>query len=982
MRRHFRTLLVGGVLLCVAPIASWPATPGLAQLRHTAWRQEQGAPVGIHALAQTPDGFLWIGTDSGLYRFDGLRFDASAGTALAVKNVAGLYADPDGDLWIGSTYGGAARLRGDVLTNYGGADGLPTGTVFAFARDHDGVLWLAATHGLARFAGNRWRPVGREQGYLGRAPEGMLLDADGNLWVSDADGEFVKRRGKAAFERTDLAHVDAAYLGPLADTHWHASPDDGEILVDSSRALWVASKDGLSRYRWIDGPRAAPTVETLVPAQGLSGGMIFAWLQDRDGNIWAAGDAGLDRFRTTRLVPQPLPQPMVRPMLLPDRNGAIWIGNNWQPTLRLAGGTPVPFPRLGELVTCGFRDADGTAWFGGMDGLRRYSVGRIDIQPLPADMLPVGDRCQALARDADGSLWMSVSQRGLFRLRDGAWARVDGKGGLPAGPALSLYRDDRQLLWLGCHLNQIAMFEGPGLRLYGAAEGLRIGSALAFAGRAGHLWAAGTEGVAELRGERFHMLHGTGGERFLGTSGVVETGAGELWLHGARGVTRIDAKEIAAFRTDAGHVVSFERFDHLDGLDGTAVQSRPVPTLIEGDDGRLWAATNRAVAWIDPQHIVRDPRPPVVRVTGLIARDEPYPLQGRPELPARTTGVELRYTAPNLTMPERLRFRYRLDGVDDDWQDAGNRREAFYTNLGPGRYRFRVAAANPDGVWSAADAVLDFSIGPAFYQTWWFRSLYGVFGFIVLWMLYLLRLRQMTLRLRARLEERYGERERIARELHDTLLQSVQGLILRFHAIAARVGDAETRRVIEDTLDRADTVLAEGRDRVRALRGLARPMVDLADAFAEVARELSGLHPATFRVFVERAARPLNPLARDEVYQLGREALFNAFQHAGAKTIELELSYGPRELALRVRDDGKGIDEGVLHDGGRPGHWGIAGMRERAARLGARFEIWSRKDSGTEIELRVPAGVAYCPRTAKAWLLRLAGRAVASDMLP
>jgi signal transduction histidine kinase len=293
-----------------------------------------------------------------------------------------------------------------------------------------------------------------------------------------------------------------------------------------------------------------------------------------------------------------------------------------------------------------------------------------------------------------------------------------------------------------------------------------------------------------------------------------------------------------------------------------------------------------------------------------------------------------------------------------------------------------VAAQDRSGLLQRAGATLSFMIDPAVLQTVWFKILCGVLIFIFLWLIYLLRLRQMTLRLRLRLEERYNERERIARELHDTLLQGVQGLILRFHAIAGRISDPETRRMIDQTLDQADVILEQGRDRVRSLRDLSQPIDDLAEGLAAFGQECAQLHQASFKVQQQYRTRGIDPIVRDEICQISREALYNAFQHAQAQNIEVDISYGSKELRLRVRDDGKGIAAEVLENGGREGHFGLSGMRERARRIKAELQIWSRDGLGTEVELRIPAAVAYCGRPTKSWLMRVFGRAVAEDVIP
>jgi len=362
---------------------------------------------------------------------------------------------------------------------------------------------------------------------------------------------------------------------------------------------------------------------------------------------------------------------------------------------------------------------------------------------------------------------------------------------------------------------------------------------------------------------------------------------------------------------------------------------------------------------IDPAAIRRNPMPPPVAVLSLTADDQPHRvLGGEVRLPPGTRNLQIAYTALSLSIPERVRFRYMLDGYDDGWQDAGTRRTAFYNDPGPGAYVFRVIAANNDGVWNEVGASLPLVIAPRYYQTPWFRALAVVLGVSLLWIAYLLRLRRLSAQIRERLQERHRERERIARELHDTLLQSVQGLILRFHAVAESLGrEAPSHAAMERVLQRADEVMGEARDRVLDLR--AHAPGELPEMLADLGEELVPDYAVDFRMVVDGTPRALDPLVCEEVYRIAREAVLNAFQHAHAGHVVAELAYAPELLLVRVRDDGVGLPADVLRAGGRSGHWGLSGMRERAKRVGAALDLRSAAGKGTDVTLRVPGDMAY-----------------------
>ena len=329
-------------------------------------------------------------------------------------------------------------------------------------------------------------------------------------------------------------------------------------------------------------------------------------------------------------------------------------------------------------------------------------------------------------------------------------------------------------------------------------------------------------------------------------------------------------------------------------------------------------------------------------------------------LPPLIRDLQIDYTALSLVAPEKIRFRYKLEGRDNDWQEAGNRRQAFYTNLPPRNYCFRVMACNNSGVWNETGAYIDFTITPAYYQTAWFRIAAIVLFLLALGALYQLRLRQVARVVRARMEERLEERERIARDLHDTLLQSVQGLILKFSAVSKQIpADLPARNLLENTLDHADEVLAEGRDRIRNLRVNSASLSDLPSAFRSIAEETSQGREVVFKMVVEGRIRDLHPMVLEESYCIGREAIINALSHSGGQNVETEIAYDARQFRLRIRDDGRGIEDEIVEAGGRPGHWGIQGMHERAQKIGGQLKIWSRPETGTEIELTVPGSTAY-----------------------
>ncbi len=575
------------------------------------------------------------------------------------------------------------------------------------------------------------------------------------------------------------------------------------------------------------------------------------------------------------------------------------------------------------------------------------------------------------------TLWVSHQAHGLLGLSHGAIQRI---------PLSTLGHDDFATalladpvsggLWVGFFRTGLVYLRDGQVRAsYRAADGLGQGDVASLWFDRDHtLWASTEHGLSRLKDGRIATLTSRNGLPCDGVHWAMEDDARSFWLYTDCGLVRIARSEVEAWSAaadkdrasghgDAAPAVHPTLFDVSDGVRTHTGAGGFTPLVARAADGRLWFLPWDGVSVVDPRHLPFNTLPPPLHIEQVIADRKAYEASSagsRPlSLPALIRDLQIDYTALSLAAPEKVRFRYKLEGRDHDWQDAGTRRQAFYTDLRPGNYRFRMTASNNSGVWNDAGTFVDFSVAPAYYQTAWFRlaGLAALAGLLAA--LYRLRLRQVTRQVRMRMEVRLEERERIARDLHDTLLQSVQGLILKFAAIAKRIpAEDPTRRAIEETLGRANSVLAEGRDSVQSLRTGAA-VRDLPSALERVVKEASLDGATRFKSVVEGRPRELDPIVLEESVSIGREALLNAFAHSGGAHVEMEIAYDPRQFRMRIRDDGRGIDPDIQGKGGRSGHWGIQGMRERALRIGARLELWSRPGGGTEVELTVPAATAY-----------------------
>ncbi|WP_196240332.1 sensor histidine kinase [Dyella choica] len=946
------------------------------QFHQTMWTERDGAPKSVVvSMAQTRDGFLWLGTESGLIRFDGANFDDRYTRELSSPVVYALFADPNGDLWIGLTFGGISRLHDGHIENFDIHE-LDQSAVFAIARGPDGRLYAGATHALLVFAGGRWIKAGVAEGYDG-TPPWWMGQRKGALWVITEHAAFVMRAGSSHFEP---AQREEALLLPFDLPFGERLPRGPDYpftptLTDAAGALWFEKLGrGLGRFRWIDTPSGRTPVEEFFPVYTDTSFGVNHFLADQEGNVWAATTLGIMKLSRTKFAPLSTGEYSYWPVLEPNHGGGVWIGGlNHGLVSADTGTTKIDSPT--PSIYCLRDDGRGTLWMVGKDAVYGLSGGHTTTLPLPPGADHKGDRCQSLTGDATSGLWLSMAQVGLFEYKNGNWIINGGQRDLPMEPATRILKDEQGRLWFVYVRSRLALLENNVIKLFTANDGLSVGNPLALFVRGSTLWVSGDKAVVFFQEGRFHALHGVGGEDFAATSGILETKEGELWLNSQHGVYRIDAREIALVRADPQYQVRFERFDESDGItNGLAALIRPGPTLAQSQDGRIWVSTLAGVSWIDPKHILRNRLVPPVHVQALQAGEVDYAVDSRPVLPKLTRNLRIDYTVASMTRPDRVHFRYQLEGVDKGWQDAGTRRSAYYTNLEPGHYTFQVIAINEDGVSSTLPGRLSFSIAPAFYQTIAFKLVCAMLALVMAWLAVLAYVRMSNERLRARMQERHNERERIARDLHDTLLQGIHGLVLNIHVANQRLPEEEpVRTQLDDALDRAEVILDEGRNRVSGLRTRSRQGLDRG--LAELGETLSTDHAVAFRLVRVGEARDLEPVVDDEVRLIVREALLNAFQHAHADEVEVEIDYGFRQFSVRIRDDGVGIDANVLEKGLRPGHWGLPSMRERAANIKANLTISARPQHGTEIEVKVPAAVAYADELTvrRSWLSRLLG---------
>lgn len=959
---------------------------------------EDGLPSNsINSLVQTQNGFLWIGTNAGLSRFDGRHFApiSLGGTATSAQTaVRALAQTANGDLWIGTNIGlaripSAAQDQFDASADAMYRTGNEAGDrVTSLLSSRSGILWVGTEGGLFRWEHGQLVPVVKELGITQ-----ITEDLNGNLLIV-ARGKFYEWVGTRLIEHTELAQQLDAGLNQVF-----------YVMQDRSGTIWFCTNLGIARKR-------SGSIERVAPYGHSDVDLALRAYEDHVGTVWAYKSLGLTR--PANKLQDVISLGSAARAIYSGRDGELWVGTNGDGLLRLkdtavqmfttADGLPsnvamTVLPGRNSVLWTGFNCGGLTAFDG-----QRFTV--------YSEKNGLSNSCVwSLAEDSRDDLWVGTWGGGLFRLRNGQFTQFSKSKGLPNDIVRSIVAAKDDSLWIGTEDGLSHMVNGR-FRNYSTLDGLSSNRVLAvYQSRAGVIWVGTSKGIDVLEGDRFKGLDSTpvlsdpqsigfgqdsSGSVYAlsaprGISRVLKgrlenvnqdldllnmatDHAGNVWFSAGNGIFRMNETELRHLAIE-DRPVNYAQFGREDGLISSQC-SVGMPNI--GIDGsrQLWVATVKGLAKVDltrPRGVSREPSMFLEEVTVEQKRQH---VADAIIVPPGKHHVELKFDAIEIESPEKIRLQYRMDGVDSDWLNADSTRTAVYTSMPLGSHVFHVRACNRLGIWDTKGTGFVIDQQSFYYETWLFRSFALLFIFSLLAALYGLRQRQVAAQHQRRLEERLDERERIARDLHDTLLQGFQGLMLRFQAAMERMPEAEpARHLMESALDRADEVLTEGRDRVSSLRSQATASDRLAQAIARIGQELVNGAQVKFSVVEEGICRSLHPVVMEESYWIAREAMVNAFKHSGAGRITAELLYSSNNFRLLVRDDGRGIATAILNSGGRPAHFGLLGMEERAKKVGGHLHIRTEAGSGTEIELSVPSSIAYVGKPVPSgwkWLRRFA----------
>ena len=959
----------------------------ITQYSHAVWTLQEGKlPGAVLSLTQTVDGAFWIGTESGLLRFDGVtfgRWSPPADGRFPIEYVQALAPGRDGSLWIG-TLDGLAHLKDGKVTYYSTRQSSIGPAVSAILLDRYNAVWIAKagfhSGGLCRVEMDILHCFDSAQGLPNRAIVSLLEDHRGNLWLGGVGGLYrwtgdaaqiyplkestVMISSIAQGENNEIIAANGVHplkhvVGSRLENYGIQPGSRGVsirvLLTDSDGALWIGtSSQGLLHvYKG--------HVDRYNHTDGLSSDTVLVLFEDREHNIWVGTDRGIDRFRALPVVTLSKREGLSRDTagsVFASKDGGVWVGSTTGLNRVRDHDVTVYSSRDGlpsNEIQAIMEDHSGGLWVGTTAGLAHSMNGRFH----PVD-LPDGAKIRSLAAGAeepDGILWLSDLEHGLIQLRDGRiesvlpWPLFGNK------QAYALLGDPKgKGLWLGFRQGGIAYYTaGKITRRYGATDGLAPGTITDFhLDQAGTLWIAAEGGLSRLRDGRILTLTSANGLGCDRVHTVIEDDDESLWLNTACGLIRIARGDLSAWLGNPRGKVNTRLFGPADGMRVRTLPSGYFRRSAKSTDGRLWFPELDAVAVVDPRHLPENRLAPPVQIEQLMVDRKAYAIHPGLMLPPLTRDLQIDYTAFSFVAPEQVHFRYKLEGYDNDWSATTSLRQAQYTNLAPRHYRFRVLAANNDGVWNEVGASIEFGIRPTFYQTTWFEwSSFAAFGGL-LWMSYRLRVRHVAAQISLRFEERLSERTRISRELHDTLLQNITGFALQLGGLSKTVTAPESAKDrLVDLRRQAEEWLREARDSVWDLRAPISEGQDFLESMRIVGQQLTAGKQVRFHIAVSGTGRETSIKVRANLLRIVQEATRNAIQHGGARQIDVRISYlNPGGIRLQISDDGCGFNlEEASH---KLGHFGLATMRERAERVGADLTMTSAPGQGAEIEVVVP----------------------------
>jgi signal transduction histidine kinase len=972
-------------LYCLNTACALDPHRAVSQYVHDRWGADRGFLGGaVYAICQSDDGYLWIGTERGLVRFDGSNFaliQRPVPNSPAIGAVRGLVTDNEGNMWI--------RLDGPHLLRYRDRRfedavprfGLHVDMLTAMSLDNEGdlILWGPGS-GTLRFRGGKFENVTSAEDFS-RIVISVTETLDHKVWLGTRDkGLFQINQGRLSNVSSELTDTSINTLLPAKSGGLWIGTDSGldfrdghglikieaqssfkqlqvlALTMDHDANVWVGTNRGLTRIS-PDG--------TVSPDQlnRNSDNEVTAIYQDRDGDVWFGGLGGIERLRdgtfTTYSTAQGLPSGNNGPVYV-DSEGRTWFaplsgGLYWLKDGRIER---VAIAGLDSDVVYSISGGDGEVWVGrqrgGLTVLAKSGDSFVSRTYTRAEGL-IQNSVYSVHRNRDGTIWVGTVSGGASRLTDGKFTNYSMVNGLVSNDVNSIVEGYDGTMWFATSGGLASFSDGHWLNR-SVTDGLPSSNIRSIFEDSKHiLWIATSGGLAFLKSDQIAVPHKLPDALREEIFGIAEDKRGFLWFATSDHVLRVDRDRLVTGGIDSSDVQYYGIADGLQEVGGV----RRDRSLVADSLGRIWISLNHGLAVADPEVILNSSAPVAVRIESISANGTQADLEDPLRFEAGSQSITLNYASTTLSAPERVNFRYKLDGSNQGWSDTGASRQVIFSHLSPGEYRFRIVASSIEGLWNGPETTVPFVIEPAFWQTWWFLALCLVACTLSIVMLYRLRMQQLARQLNVRFQERLAERTRIARDLHDTLLQGFVGASMQLDVAEDQLpDDSPAKSVLTRVLHLVRQVNEEGRAALRGLRTVEDDNHSLELAFSRMRQEFAIDERINYRVMAYNITRPLRLAIRDEAYRIGREAVVNAFLHANANSVEVEVDYATKYLRIIVRDNGCGIDPHVL-SAGREGHWGLAGMRERSESIGARLILRSRIDAGTEVELTVPGAIAF-----------------------
>lgn len=1006
IRRAFSFLLAGVFGICFASFSVFALDPNrmMSQYSHDFWGVEKGFSGGtVYAIAQTPDGYLWLGCEKGLIRFDGLRFELfqpdEKGSSESEAVIA-LATDAEGSLWIRLRSPKVFRYRGrrfeDVFTN------LREGNyqITAMSRGKNGdVLVSKLERGLFRYGGDNFSNILERVGLPQSVIISLAETETGEIWMGTREAGLFRLEGqKRTTQITDglpdrkinclLPDGNQLWIGTdNGIARWNATgivaPDLSaelknsrvlKILKDNQSNVWLATQaNGLVRLNQ-NGEASSKNLE--FPSSKT----VTAIFEDREANLWVGTPEGIERLRDNAFMSYASAQGLP----FDAGGGAIYVDSETRTWFAPAGGglywlegnriESVKDDRLDKDVVYSIAGGSGKddLWLGRQRGGLTHLY--FNGSSYAAETFKQSDGLAqssvfTVYQSRDGSVWAGTLSGGASRFKDGKFTTFTTADGLASNSITAIAETADGTMWFATP-NGLSSLTNERWQTYSTKNGLpseKINSLLADAN--GVLWIGTAKGLARFDSGQIHFNADVPASLRESIFGIAADETGSLWIAAANHVLRADSEKLRRGASLGGE--DFREFNVSDGL--VSAEGVKRSRSVTADSlGRIWFSLSRGISVVDPKRLKNNSISALVHIGQISADGAAIDSQNPARIPAGSRRIVFDFAGLCLSAPERVRFRYKLDDFDKDWSEVTDASEAIYTNLAPGSYRFWVMASNGDDAWNSDEATTQIIVAPMYWQTWWFRILTSIAALLVLFSLYRFNLRRLTRQLNFRFAERLAERTRIAQELHDTLLQGVFSASIQLDSVVEQLpDDSPVKPRLSRVRELTGQIMTEGRNTVRGLHSPnSENSLVLEQAFSGIKQDLDIREQIDFRVVVDGTSRPLRPIVRDEIYRIGREALINAFRHSTADLIEVQIEYGAKFFRLTVRDNGTGVNEEILRKG-RKGHLGLSGMREAAERIGAKLKIWSRSEGGTEVELTVPQHVVFEKYTSDVWFKRL-----------